>query len=74
MALQEDTRPQLVTDTIDLTDAPVAIEGLSEDAARERLKGVLTIDFVDVMPRDPNGKVRKQPIRDRYWQGRTRRI
>ncbi|MGE0878190.1 MAG: AMP-binding protein [Acidimicrobiia bacterium] len=39
-----------------------------------RYKCPTAVDFVDTMPRDPNGKVRKQPIRDRYWHGRTRRI
>jgi long-chain acyl-CoA synthetase len=32
------------------------------------------VDFVESLARDPNGKVRKQPIRDGYWQGRPRRI
>jgi long-chain acyl-CoA synthetase len=32
------------------------------------------VDFVDSIGRDPNGKVRKQIIRDRYWSGRERRI
>jgi long-chain acyl-CoA synthetase len=32
------------------------------------------VDFVDSLGRDPNGKVRKKPIRDRYWEGRERKI
>ena len=32
------------------------------------------VDFVDSLGRDPNGKLRKQPIRARYWEGRDRRI
>ncbi|RUP05693.1 MAG: acyl-CoA synthetase [Mycobacterium sp.] len=32
-----------------------------------------TIEF-DVLPRDPNGKLYKRRIRDKYWQGRTSRI
>jgi long-chain acyl-CoA synthetase len=32
------------------------------------------VDFVDSLGRDPNGKLRKQPIRDRYWEGRDRKI
>jgi long-chain acyl-CoA synthetase len=32
------------------------------------------VDFVDSLGRDPNGKIRKKPIRDRYWQGRARKI
>lgn len=32
-----------------------------------------TIEF-DILPRDPNGKLYKRRIRDRYWQGRMSRI
>ena len=33
-----------------------------------------TIEFDPELPRDPNGKLYKRRIRDRYWQGRTSRI
>jgi len=33
-----------------------------------------TIDFIDEMPRDPNGKLYKRKLRDLYWQGRERAI
>jgi len=33
-----------------------------------------TIEFDADLPRDPNGKLYKRLIRDRYWQGRTSRI
>lgn len=33
-----------------------------------------TVDFVEVLPRDENGKVRKRELRERYWAGRARRI
>ncbi|MEX1007779.1 MAG: AMP-binding protein [Acidimicrobiia bacterium] len=32
------------------------------------------VDFVDSLGRDPNGKLRKKAIRDRYWEGRDRKI
>jgi long-chain acyl-CoA synthetase len=32
------------------------------------------VDFVESIGRDPNGKVRKQVIRERYWKGRERRV
>ena len=31
-----------------------------------------TVDFIDAMPRLPTGKLYKQPLREKYWQGRGR--
>jgi long-chain acyl-CoA synthetase len=39
-----------------------------------RFKCPRSIDFVDAMPRDPNGKLYKRKLRDPYWQGRDRSI
>jgi long-chain acyl-CoA synthetase len=33
-----------------------------------------SIDFIAVMPRDPNGKLYKRKLRDPYWQGRENKI
>ncbi|MEU4691657.1 acyl-CoA synthetase [Actinoplanes sp. NPDC023714] len=33
-----------------------------------------TVDYVDELPRDPNGKLYKRHLRDPYWQGRSRAI
>ena len=33
-----------------------------------------SIDFVDELPRDPNGKLYKRKLRDPYWAGRERAI
>ncbi|OBA62609.1 acyl-CoA synthetase [Mycobacterium sp. 1100029.7] len=33
-----------------------------------------TVEFDPELPRDPNGKLYKRRIRERYWQGRTTRI
>ncbi len=44
---------------------------------RSRLAGYKcprTIEFDPELPRDPNGKLYKRRIRERYWQGRTSRI
>ncbi len=39
-----------------------------------RFKTPKSIDFVDEMPRDPNGKLYKRKLRDPYWEGRERAI
>jgi long-chain acyl-CoA synthetase len=44
---------------------------------RERLAGYKcprSIDFVDELPRDPNGKLYKRRLRDPYWADRERKI
>ncbi len=33
-----------------------------------------SVDFVPELPRDPNGKLYKRRLRDRYWQGHRSRI
>ena len=43
----------------------------------ERLAGYKvpkTVDFIEEMPRDPNGKLYKRKLRDPYWAGRERAI
>ena len=49
----------------------------SSPSARDKLakyKCPRSIDFIDEMPRDPNGKLYKRKLRDPYWEGRDRAI
>jgi long-chain acyl-CoA synthetase len=39
-----------------------------------RFKLPRTVDYVDELPRDPNGKLYKRLLRDPYWAGRSRAI
>ncbi|GAA1638027.1 acyl-CoA synthetase [Actinoplanes couchii] len=39
-----------------------------------RFKLPRTVDYVDTMPRDPNGKLYKRHLREPYWAGRERAI
>jgi acyl-coenzyme A synthetase/AMP-(fatty) acid ligase len=33
-----------------------------------------SVDFVEELPRDPNGKLYKRRVRDQYWAGHASRI
>ncbi|MCO8129115.1 acyl-CoA synthetase [Acidimicrobiia bacterium EGI L10123] len=47
------------------------------DFARERMgkfKLPRSIDYVEELPRDPNGKLYKRKLRDPYWEGQERAI
>jgi len=39
-----------------------------------RFKCPRSIDFLDVLPRLPNGKIEKRRLREPYWAGRERAI
>ncbi|GII33077.1 acyl-CoA synthetase [Planotetraspora mira] len=39
-----------------------------------RMKWPKTVDFIEDMPREPNGKLLKRKLRDPYWEGRDRAI
>jgi long-chain acyl-CoA synthetase len=48
------------------------LQYLSGRIARYKLPK--SIDFMDALPRDPNGKLYKRRLRDPYWAGKERAI
>jgi len=49
-------------------------EGRFAVSGDTRFKTPKSIDFIDEMPRDPNGKLYKRKLRDPDWAGRERAI
>jgi long-chain acyl-CoA synthetase len=59
----------------DMSEPELASEIIS--ATRERLahyKCPTSIDFVEVLPRNPSGKVLKRELREPYWEGQDRKV
>jgi long-chain acyl-CoA synthetase len=47
------------------------------DLCRQRIahfKCPTSVDFIDVLPRNPSGKILKRELREPYWAGYTRRV
>ncbi len=45
--------------------------------ARERIAGYKlpkSVDFIDILPRNPSGKVLRKDLRKPYWEGRERQV
>jgi len=69
-----------VKGVVELVDGVVAgpdVEAELIAYCHERLakfKCPRTVDFIDEMPRDPNGKLYKRKLRDPYWAGHERAI
>ncbi len=59
------------------SDDDEALEADIIAATRERLahyKCPTSVAFVDVLPRNPSGKILKRQLREPYWEGRTRKV
>jgi acyl-CoA synthetase (AMP-forming)/AMP-acid ligase II len=66
-----------VVQPLDGVDASAALAEELIEYCRANLAGYKcprSVDFDPALPRDPNGKLYKRRIRDRYWEGRTSRI
>ena len=63
--------------TIEVADSDLRIHDDIFEFLKPRLAKMKTprsIDYTEVMPRDPNGKLYKRKLRDPYWEGRERAI
>jgi long-chain acyl-CoA synthetase len=60
---RSDPEDQVRTELLDFLQGRIA-----------RYKLPRTIDFMDALPRDPNGKLYKRRLRDPYWAGQQRAI
>ena len=61
-----------VVQLVDAAEGGPQMEATLLSYCREHLSGYKcprTIDFVDQLPRDPNGKLYKRHLRERYWEG-----
>ncbi len=66
-----------VVQPLDPSSAGPELEAELVDYCRRRLatfKCPRTVDFSPELPRDPNGKLYKRLLRDRYWEGHDTRL
>jgi len=61
---------QLVEGAMPSADSEAALLAYCS-ASLSRYKCPRSVDFVDELPRDDNGKLYKRLLRERYWQGHT---
>ncbi len=73
----DDDWGEQVKAVVELRDGAAENEEAIIGWCRERLapyKCPRTVDFVDALPRDPNGKLYKRKLRDPYWEDRGGQI
>jgi long-chain acyl-CoA synthetase len=66
-----------VIELVDPTSAGPDMERELISACRQELAGYKcprTVDFVTELPRDPNGKLYKRLVKERYWKGHHTRV
>jgi long-chain acyl-CoA synthetase len=67
----------IVVPTSSSPDGPAVSEADLIAFAREHLAGYKlpkSVDFADVLPRNPSGKLLKRELREPYWEGVERRV
>ena len=77
LGVPDDHWGEAVKAVIELKKGAQATEEQVIEYCRERLasyKKPKSVDFVDSLPVSSSGKVAKRELRERYWQGRERRV
>lgn len=80
IGVPDDDMGEAVKAIVQLTDTALPSPGLQTEliaycrAELASYKCPRSIDFVDDLPRDPNGKLYKRILRERYWAGHQSRI
>jgi acyl-CoA synthetase (AMP-forming)/AMP-acid ligase II len=80
IGVPDDDMGEAVKGVVQLTDTALPSADLRAEliaycrAELAAYKCPRSIDFVDVLPRDPNGKLYKRLLRERYWAGHESRI
>ena len=75
--IPDDDWGEQVKAVVELRDGATGDEDALRAWAKERIasyKVPRTVDFVEQLPREDNGKLKKRLLRDPYWEGRERAI
>jgi long-chain acyl-CoA synthetase len=80
IGVPDDEMGESVKAVVELRDPNKAGEGLEREliefcrSSLSTYKCPRSVDFTDALPRDPNGKLYKRLLKDRYWQGHDTRL
>ncbi|MCY7394990.1 MAG: long-chain-fatty-acid--CoA ligase [Nocardioides sp.] len=77
IGIPDDTWGESVKAVVSLTEGVSATEAELVEHCREHLahfKCPRSVDIIDLLPRNPTGKILKRDLRAPYWQGRERAV
>ena len=77
IGVPEDTWGEVVKAVVSLNEGHTATEAELIDYCKESLasyKCPKSVDIVELLPRNPTGKILKRDLRQPYWQGRESSI
>jgi fatty-acyl-CoA synthase len=77
IAVPDDKWGEAVKAVVVLNPGRTATNGELQEFCRNKLGGMKTpksVDFVEDLPRNSSGKILKRVLREKYWEGRDRRV